>query len=107
MGCPNKNVEMFHVRPATRYQSKNANRYLDKHAERYQNKNAPMFPGRNVNRNAKISFGAKFVINCPLLYHFEQILLHSFLFELASHCINKKKIKEFFSKKKKKKKKKK
>merc|ERR1712080_101902 len=59
----NRNVEMSHGNIAKKYPNKNVGTFHVKNAERYPNNNAQTFLAKNANKNAKISFGAKFVIN--------------------------------------------
>merc|ERR1711945_90317 len=58
-----RNVKMSQDKSAKMFQSKNVGTFHVKNAERYPNNNAQTFLAKNVNKNAKISFGAKFVIN--------------------------------------------
>merc|ERR1712064_99035 len=73
MGFPSKNVEMYQENNAERFQSKNAEAYLDKLVEQYQNNNAQTFLAKNVNKNARIYFGAKFVLEFLKSVSFETI----------------------------------
>merc|ERR1719414_1945354 len=67
------NAEMFQSKSVRRFQSKNAKTYLDKLVEQYQNNNAQTFLAKNVNKNARIYFGAKFVLKFLKPASFETI----------------------------------
>ena len=54
---------MFHDKNVNKFQNKNVGMFHDKNVGQSKNNNAQTFLAKSVNKNAKISFGAKFVIN--------------------------------------------